>query len=359
MDLLDNPSGTKPRRRIGAWIAACAGLIAIVLASCLGARPPRAATFPHDVHVTEKGLACTMCHLTAKTADLPSMPPPELCAPCHDPKNGDPRVRANAAPDATFVQWRDRWFAQGGVFRRSSTGQLPSDVVFRHGDHTGKAQLPCTQCHVDMPSEREVPVSMPDWKRACMECHEQRGMDNRDCSKCHQRITKDTPPQSHFHAWDTRHGEIVRNGDDSSQHRCELCHDEKSSCTECHQNNAPKNHDNMFRTRTHGFLASVDRSRCYTCHRTDSCDECHRTTLPVTHRPGFGDNAQRHCNSCHLPLQDTGCVVCHPGTPSHNEAEDLPSNHQPSWNCRQCHGPGRDENLPHPDGGHQCTACHR
>jgi hypothetical protein len=115
----------------------------------------------------------------------------------------------------------------------------------------------------------------------------------------------------------------------------------------------------MFRTRTHGFLASIDRSRCYTCHRTDSCDECHQVTLPVSHRPGFGNNQQRHCNSCHFPIQDSGCVVCHPGTPSHNDAEDLPSNHQPSWNCRQCHGPGRDEDLPHPDGGHQCTQCHR
>lgn len=358
MDLLNHQSEGKRRRAIAPWLVAAFALL-VVLASCLGGGKPRVATFPHDVHVHEKGLQCQFCHMTAKGADLPSMPPPELCAPCHDPKTGDPKVRANSAADATFAQWTQRWFAEGGVFRRASGGQLTEDVVFRHSDHAGNQQLPCAQCHGGVASERAVPASMPDWKRACMDCHESRGIDNRDCGKCHQQIGRETQPRSHFHAWDIRHGDIVRSGDDSSQHRCELCHEEQGSCTACHQNNAPRNHDNLFRTKTHGFLASIDRSRCYTCHKTDSCDECHRTTRPVSHRPGFGDRAQRHCNSCHFPLQDDGCSVCHKGTPSHNEAEDLPSNHNPAMNCRQCHGPGRDEDLPHPDGGHQCTACHR
>lgn len=344
MDLLNRRRSTAANAlRLGLALAA----LLIGFAACLGRGPDRPKTFPHDVHVREKGLACTFCHVTARTADLPSLPPPELCAPCHDTKDAQ----------QPFAQWSAAWFGDGGRFRRASTAQLATDVVFRHGDHTGKAQLDCMRCHQDVADERAVPAAMPDWKRTCMECHEKVGKDVRDCRSCHTQIDRETQPPTHFHAWDVRHGEVVRSGDDASANRCDLCHEAGSSCTTCHQTNPPKNHDNLFRTRTHGVLASFDRTRCFTCHRTDSCEECHRQTRPVSHRGGFGDTQNRHCAGCHFPLQDDGCAVCHRSTPSHQQATPLPASHTPGMNCRQCHGNGQP--LPHPDGGHPCSLCHR
>lgn len=346
MDLLNRRDDAERVRAKWPWLLVAACSLAVAFASCFQSATSRVPTFPHDVHVATKQLACTFCHVTAKTADLPSMPPPELCAPCHDKK------------DVTqpFAQWTAAWFEDGGRFRRRSQPSLAGDVVFRHGDHTGTARLACTECHTEIKDEREVPSSLPDWKRTCMDCHQRSGLDPSNCRSCHTQIDKDHLPQTHFHAWDQRHGDVVRSGDDQSQNRCELCHDQQSSCTNCHQNNPPKNHDNLFRLRTHGVLASIDRSRCYTCHRTDSCEECHGTTRPLSHRGGFGTSAQRHCNSCHFPLGDEGCAVCHRSTPSHQQAAPLPASHTASMNCRQCHGNGQA--LPHPDGGHPCTICH-
>ncbi len=357
MDFLTASAQGSRLRRLAPTVAAIAALVLAILASCLGAARSRPATFPHDVHVAQLNLACTMCHVTAKAALLPSMPPPELCAPCHEQKvEGQPSRDAHQE-ERTFAAWQEAWFEPGGRFRRASTGQLPDDVVFRHSDHAGQAQLDCASCHADVRSEHDVPAAMPDWKRACMDCHEQRGKDVADCRACHREIDRDSLPATHFHAWSQRHGDVVRLGLDDSQNRCELCHDQERSCTACHQNQPPQNHDSLFRTRTHGVLAAMDRSRCYTCHRTDSCEQCHSTTRPLSHRAGFGAPSQRHCNGCHFPAQDAGCAVCHRGTPSHQQASPLPPSHSPAMNCRQCHGNGQP--LPHPDGGHPCTTCHR
>jgi hypothetical protein len=104
-------------------------------------------------------------------------------------------------------------------------------------------------------------------------------------------------------------------------------------------------------------MASIDRTRCMVCHTQDSCQQCHESTRPTNHRAGWGTSQQRHCVGCHLPLADTGCAVCHQDAPSHQLATPLPGDHNPGMSCRLCHGNG--VRLPHPDGGHACTACHR
>jgi hypothetical protein len=153
------------------------------------------------------------------------------------------------------------------------------------------------------------------------------------------------------------HGEVVRGGSERSEDRCTLCHQQGNSCSTCHQRMPPASHDNTFRLRTHGLQASIDRSGCGVCHTQDSCASCHRVTQPRSHRGGFGAPTNNHCVSCHLPVQDTGCRACHASTPSHDRAARLPADHVPSMNCRLCHGNGVA--LPHPDGGHACTSCHR
>jgi hypothetical protein len=193
-------------------------------------------------------------------------------------------------------------------------------------------------------------------KSACMDCHARHG-GARDCAECHRTIDRHWRPPSHHAGWVQAHGDVVRCGSERSADRCSLCHQDATGCKACHDQSPPRDHDQSFRTRTHGLLASIDRARCSTCHTQDSCEQCHQQTRPRSHRGGFGAPSERHCVGCHLPLADNGCAACHRSTPGHDQAAPLPPDHGPAMNCRLCHGNG--VRLPHPDGGHVCTACHR
>ena len=70
--------------------------------------------------------------------------------------------------------------------------------------------------------------------------------------------------------------------------QCSLCH-QPSECTDCHSVELPESHDNFFRRRGHGLIASMDRQSCATCHDSDSCDRCHQE---------FSCFTARHDNKC-------------------------------------------------------------
>jgi hypothetical protein len=347
MDPLAEHARRSARRRdlAGATLAAGA-LLGIALASCLGVRNGTP-TFPHSVHVDGMKLQCTFCHATVRTADMPTMPPPEICAPCHDELDrGVPPERRIAA-----------FYEPGGRYRRAAPKALAADVVYSHRDHVGTAKLDCAECHAQVIAADHIVLDDVNRKPDCMQCHADRGFDNNDCSRCHRQIDRSWRPHSHAQSWADNHGEIVRRSEQANEHRCSLCHDQATSCQACHQTRLPRSHDDFFRLRGHGMLAALDRSRCYTCHRTDSCEQCHTETRPLSHRGGFGAPQHRHCTNCHFPLADTGCRVCHRATPGHQQAAPMPPSHTPAMNCRLCHGNGQP--LPHVDGGQPCTICHQ
>lgn len=333
------------RRTWPFWLAAaCWVLVSACLSLPLARRSEP--SFPHRVHVVDNGLGCTFCHAAVLAGERPGMPPPELCAPCHDRFDGDkPPERRIAA-----------FYDEHSRYRTVADASLPGDVTFSHRRHVHEAKFDCADCHGDVAAQDEVPLAPLVSKRACMDCHAGHGMQNA-CSECHRTVDEAWLPPSHRHGWVRGHGEVVRAGSDLSANRCELCHQDATGCNACHTQMPPQSHDQTFRVRTHGLLASVDRSRCAVCHTQDSCQQCHEVTRPRSHRGGFGSPQERHCVGCHLPLQATGCTVCHRSTPSHDLATPLPADHVPSMNCRLCHGNGVA--LPHPDGGHVCTACHR
>lgn len=303
-------------------------------------------SFPHRVHVVDNKLQCGFCHGGALVAERPGMPPPELCAPCHDKFDAEkPAERRVGA----FFDARSRYVTV------ASSG-LNDDVMFSHGRHTSGARFACEECHADVAEQDQVPLAPIASKPMCMDCHARYDASN-DCSTCHRTMNRSVQPSSHERDWVRLHGEIVLAGSDRSEDSCSLCHQDSQSCLGCHQQVAPRDHDNTFRVRTHGLRASLDRSRCATCHTKDSCQQCHETTRPRSHRGGFGAPRDGHCGSCHFPLADNDCAVCHPSMPSHDLAAALPANHLPSMNCRLCHGNGVI--LPHPDFGHVCTTCHR
>ncbi len=117
-------------------------------------------------------------------------------------------------------------------------------------------------------------------------------------------------PESHDASWTQIHGEAA-NADLSS---CLECHEDRQGCIECHEDVVPRNHNGSWKRKLHGIKAQWDRASCLVCHQEDSCVECHKVSTPFSHRPGWGgldDTQNRHCGSCHYPVQETNCFTCH------------------------------------------------
>ena len=117
-------------------------------------------------------------------------------------------------------------------------------------------------------------------------------------------------PQSHAGNWLEYHGRSADVSMTDKRNSCLICH-EKTDCISCHNVQMPRDHNNTWRTRTHGFMAEGNRDRCLICHRQDFCVRCHNETAPRNHT---GNWVVLHCTWCHY---DSGlapadnCVVCH------------------------------------------------
>ncbi len=349
MDLLNRSRapqvGVQRLRRHLPWLAVLS--LWLVVAACWSFPSRRSEpSFPHRVHVVDNQLACSFCHGGVLTSDHASLPPPELCGPCHERFDGDkpPERRLRAFFDAE------------SRYRRVAPAGPGGEVRFSHRQHATAAGLQCTSCHADIAEQDAVPLQPIGQKTLCMDCHREHGQ-SLACATCHTTIDATWRPKSHSGQWQKRHGACANGQSERSEDRCELCHQDATGCNACHQQMAPDDHTQTFRVRSHGLMASIDRTRCQVCHTQDSCQQCHESTRPTSHRAGWGTSQQRHCVGCHLPLADTGCAVCHQDAPSHQLATPLPGDHHPGMSCRLCHGNG--VRLPHPDGGHSCTACHR
>jgi hypothetical protein len=151
------------------------------------------------------------------------------------------------------------------------------------------------------------------------------------------------------------HGRVARAHSEATADRCVLCHTE-STCSACHQVQAPDNHTNYWRERGHGITAMIDRENCQACHEPMSCERCHADVKPRNHVGNWGAPHDTHCLVCHQPLSQEGCVACHATAKSHLLAAPKPSDHYPGMDCRACHG--LSQPLPHVDNGDDCNACH-
>ncbi|MBN1420501.1 MAG: hypothetical protein JXP34_17110 [Planctomycetes bacterium] len=136
---------------------------------------------------------------------------------------------------------------------------------------------------------------------------------------------------------------------------CFFCHP-VSSCDRCHRREPPRDHTNLFRRRTHGWTAEMERERCAVCHREAFCVRCHRTVRPQDHSAAWGGTTSRHCTRCHEPLAEGACYACHKGTPSHRGATPIPPPPHPAAtsDCYTCH-----LHPPHADDFGPCARCHR
>ncbi len=298
--------------------------------------------FSHAIHIKEE-LECADCHAGAANTDNPGMPVLAQCMLCHQaidaPKPAEKKI-ANLFVDGKLVA--------------AHVSKLADEVKFSHARHVASGEK-CDSCHSGIASNERIETDMRVSMDKCTQCHASKGTAN-ECASCHKEISKDTPPASHAHTWTKLHGASVRWPTGDLQERCSLCHTE-SSCTTCHKDTPPQNHNNFWRIKGHGTAAQMDRQGCAVCHSPDSCETCHAETLPANHSGLWGGPKDTHCASCHFPLSDNGCSVCHKATPSHALATPMPPGHTPGMNCRQCHGVTQP--LPHVDDGTSCSMCHR
>lgn len=312
-----------------------------VLLSTFEQKPKRFA-FNHAVHVKEE-MECADCHAGAADSDEPGMPVQGQCKLCHE------GIDAQKPPERQIAQ-----LFVGGKLQAMHAAKLSDEVKFSHAKHVA-AGTECGACHQAIETNEAIEPDMRLSMDDCMTCHASKKAPN-DCADCHTKITKEQAPPSHAQAWKQMHGQAVRWPTGKVGDRCELCHTE-STCTTCHEEQAPKSHNQFWRIRGHGVAAEMDRQSCATCHRPDTCSRCHADTIPLSHSGPWGAPRDTHCLSCHFPLSDNGCSVCHTDVQSHALATPMPTWHDPGMNCRQCHGVTQP--LPHVDDGSTCTTCHR
>jgi hypothetical protein len=350
---------TRPLLALGLALALGAGglaLLACARGTSRAAAPrPAAATGPrldHPGHM-DRGLECADCHMKdAKPGEEKEPKAPTYaaaCQECHDEEDAklpEEKKVKNLFFDAAG---RPKW--------ARALAPYDPEIRFRHAPH---AKTACAACHGEMKGtdRRQGLVLCMD---QCVACHVQACAPN-ECETCHCEIRKDVEPASHRHLWKERHGQAARWDAERTDGRCTLCHTEPAWCERCHREEPPRSHTNLFRTRTHGVLAAIDRSSCQVCHTTDYCQRCHMETPPRSHRGLWVGSVSTHCVNCHFPIRlEESCRVCHREEPRHESAPDMPAWHTAALNCRSCHTPagaGGAPPLRHLDNGMQCTFCH-
>ncbi|MFQ5723008.1 MAG: cytochrome c3 family protein [Terriglobia bacterium] len=138
--------------------------------------PPQPIRYNHAVHIAS-GLACVDCHVGAREQVQATLPGLDTCLMCHEealtesPEEERLRAFANAGQE---IPWE-------------RVTRVPRHVYFSHRRHVTLAGLECTDCHGPMETRTEPPRRpfRPVTMDACMDCHEQRKVDN-DCNRCHR-----------------------------------------------------------------------------------------------------------------------------------------------------------------------------
>jgi len=311
--------------------------------------------YSHSKHI-ERGLNdCNACHLYKDDME-PKWPTMPKCLTCHM-KNFNPSDPKSCLLCHTRPGMK--------IKVKHNIPKKYKDLKFTHKTHL-ENNIQCNQCHASIAKSDAITLDLiPDMFGTCIPCHKQRGEERIACNVCHKHIKKNRLPLYHEDRW-IKHEDprwIQKHGSEFyyNQDYCKRCHNDLNWCTNCHQDQKPKNHNNSWRRKTHGFAASWERKKCSVCHQEDFCDRCHTNTKPLSHTASWGgaNTRNRHCTNCHFPLSMVSCTACHQN-PTHSSAIDSP--HPPFvGNCTQsgCHPIGRAGEPPHPKPmGIACTTCH-
>lgn len=342
------------KRRFGPFVV-CLVLVVAGCAVWRQATQEQPLRFSHE-KMLHQSVECADCHTQTSTSDKAGMPVAETCLDCHED------IDKNKPPERHVAT-----MFENGQFKAAKVTAISEEVIFSHKLHTVDKKMACAECHKGMAENQGVTKDLHISMQNCIDCHAKTvkvdrlaGMPSKpaeDCATCHREIRKDVKPTTHKQNWTEFHGQKAKDGDQEGLNQCSLCHTQ-DSCNSCHKTTQPKNHNNQWRQRGHGVVASIDRDGCSTCHESDTCTSCHKTTAPRSHTGQFGDGKSKHCTGCHFPVANEGCAVCHTeGTPSHAKATPTPATMR-GTDCRSCHGVAPAAKMPHVDNGNDCNYCH-
>ncbi|MGA2383338.1 MAG: cytochrome c3 family protein [Gemmatimonadales bacterium] len=360
-------------------------------------RPAVMDTFPHARH-EKLFTTCDACHAGIASGDTASMlPPPELCAGCH---NGDMARRVDWQPH----QWRATNLA---------LDHTPHVAMFVGME--GGAETACQRCHARADSLPFMDVGRARPER-CLGCHGEGApthLAQQQCQPCHVTLHEATgltaadiaafpKPPSHDATWVLSHKQAALGG------TCAICH-AQNFCASCHVNAAsvpaidslaadervaslvsgvrrtfprPPSHLAGDWDRKHGQVARAGVAECANCHAQESCYGCHRLQervppvralfsrassaaygvdlagiRPADHLPdqllrhrvtaAAGDvtcnrcHTQRYCASCHDAAKAPGFhgadFVQRHGQQAFAREEECASCHNTQVFCRDCH----------------------
>jgi hypothetical protein len=330
------------------WYALAMVTLSLMVAACVtyqAMRPDRGLKFNHEKHPA-KDLACEDCHSVENGE--PGMPSHDTCSVCHD------------QADLSKSKECDYCHSQPDQAVKPIAKVLSPEAKFGHAKHLDK-KIECKTCH---PNPDKSVVVSGNLMTFCMDCHTKTGQTLTECSVCHKEIRKNVRPKYHGpvriahdspQIWEKIHGQQSKN----DPKFCALCHDDQTSCEECHRKNPPQDHTITWRRKSHGLRATWERERCAACHEEDSCLRCHQHNAPQSHHGGWGPPSDRHCVQCHYPPRETGCTVCHEDI-EHKSAE--PSPHDLGLfpaRCAPCHPFNNPYRAPHPlNSTVRCVVCH-
>jgi hypothetical protein len=257
--------------------------------------------FSHAVHADM--LSCLDCHGGAAKSALAGMPTKESCMECHEEadhskKEGESCLMCHMQPIAGPVR------SKPGVY---------ADVIFNHAKHV-KSEKDCASCHGDVAKAQTLTdMLLPAKEAVCLKCHQKDVGQADRCSICHKETRVGIKPTDHDKSWKRLHGEFACEGFfDKQWYKCSLCH-EQNTCNACHQQEAPRGHNETWRRGTHGLSAEVDRQRCMVCHKQDACVRCHSTAPPYPRDP-MHTGLTGCSESCHKKAHRFGgqqCTACH------------------------------------------------
>ena len=299
--------------------------------------------FSHANHIKRGLNDCNTCHNYEE--DLtPKWPKMAKCLMCHK-KNCD----SGNAESCKFCH-------TGSGKKLKVVHHIPKkygDLKFTHKVHL-ENKIECLHCHKGITTSLAITQDLiPDMLGTCIPCHKQRGESQTACSVCHKHIKNDRMPLYHEDQW-VQHKElnwIKKHGREFyyNQDYCKRCHNDLDKCVACHQDQKPKNHNNAWRRKTHGFAASWDRKKCSVCHQEDFCERCHSSTKPLNHNAvwagkSHGSAALGNQNQCAVCHQEDFCIRCHSTT--------KPVSHNAAWR-EKTHGFAASGNR------NQCSACHQ
>ncbi|MCF6149629.1 MAG: hypothetical protein E3K37_13330 [Candidatus Kuenenia sp.] len=329
-------------------------IMALSLLTLLGGCKESGIHYSHAKH-RERGLSdCNLCHYYKEDLE-PKWPKMATCLKCHmkkfDTFNPESCLYCHTKPGMKIKV-------------KHNVPKKYKDLNFSHKTHLEK-NVECKACHEKIETSDAITVDLfPDMFKNCVPCHKEQGEEKIACDVCHKHIKNNRMPLYHEDRW-VKHEDarwIQKHGSEFYYNKdyCKRCHADLNWCVDCHRDQKPRNHNNAWRRKTHGFAASWERKKCSVCHLEDFCERCHSNTKPLSHSASWGgsNTRNRHCTNCHFPISMVTCTVCHP-EPEHPSAIDSP--HPPfTGNCDECHPLNRAGEAPHPEAfGIDCKACHR